>query len=52
MREKDLKEQLIQQVVEALQQATPEDIYITLLQIRAITKSQAKRPATQSETHQ
>lgn len=48
----ELRKELIAQVVEALQQATPEDIYITLLQIRAITKSQAKRPATQSETHQ
>lgn len=37
MREKDLKEQLIQQVVEALQQATPEQIYATLERIRVLT---------------
>lgn len=37
MREKDLKEQLIQQVVEALRQATPEQIYMTLKRIRLTT---------------
>lgn len=37
MREKDLKDQLIQQAVEALQQATPEQIYMTLERIRLTT---------------
>ena len=39
MREKDLKERLIQQAVEALQQATPEQIYISLEFIRCTTKN-------------
>lgn len=38
MREKDLKEQLIQQAVEALKQATPEQIYIAIEFIRSTTK--------------
>lgn len=37
MREKDLKEWLIQQVVEALKNATPEQIYVTLERIRLTT---------------
>lgn len=39
MREKDLKEKLIQQAVEALQQATPEQIYIATEFIRCIAKN-------------
>lgn len=38
MREKELKEYLIQQVVEALQQATPEQIYVTLERIRVLVR--------------
>lgn len=34
----ELKERLIQQAVEALQQATPEQIYIVLKIIRCIAK--------------
>lgn len=35
----ELKEQLIQEAVEALQQATPEQIYIATEFIRCITKN-------------
>ena len=35
----ELKEQLIQQAVEALQQATPEQIYIAIEFTRCITKN-------------
>lgn len=38
----ELKEQLIQEAVEALQQATPEQIYIAIEFIRCTTKNNGR----------